>query len=156
MSFEYSDKATGEELIQQAEALLSMTGDAVANAANLSAFLFQVLADVNWAGFYFLKDGQLVVGPFQGNPACVLIPLGQGVCGTAAKMMQVQRIEDVDAFDGHIACDAETRSEIVLPLVKNGQLLGVLDLDSPLRGRFSPEDQEFLEAIVKLYLRSIT
>ena len=156
MSIELSDNATHDELLQQAEALLSVTGDAVANAASLSALLFHALEDVNWVGFYFLKGNQLVIGPFQGKPACVLIPVGKGVCGTAAETLQVQRIEDVDAFEGHIACDVESRSEIVLPLVRDGRLLGVLDVDSPRRGRFSPQDQGFLEEIVRLYLQSIT
>ena len=156
MSIELSDNATHDELLQQAEALLSVTGDAVANAASLSALLFHALEDVNWAGFYFLKGDQLVVGPFQGKPACVLIPVGKGVCGTAAETLQVQRIEDVDAFEGHIACDVESRSEIVVPLVKDGRLLGVLDVDSPCLGRFNVQDQEFLEGIAGLYLQSIT
>ena len=156
MSIELSDNATHDELLQQAEALLSVTGDVVANAASLSALLFHALEDVNWVGFYFLQGNQLVIGPFQGKPACVLIPVGKGVCGTAAETLQVQRIEDVDAFEGHIACDVESRSEIVLPLVRDGRLLGVLDVDSPRRGRFSPQDQGFLEEIVRLYLQSIT
>jgi GAF domain-containing protein len=155
VSFELPDNATYQELLQQAEALLTVTDDAVANAANLSAFLFNVLEDVNWAGFYFLKGEQLVVGPFQGKPACVLIPVGQGVCGAAAATGETQRIEDVHAFDGHIACDAASRSEIVLPLLKDGELLGVLDVDSPRLARFGAEDQAFLEAVAKLYLKSI-
>ena len=156
MSIELSDNATHDELLQQAEALLSVTGDAVANAASLSALLFHTLEDVNWVGFYLLKGDQLVIGPFQGKPACVLIPVGKGVCGTAADTLQVQRIEDVDAFEGHIACDVESRSEIVVPLVKDGRLLGVLDVDSPCLGRFNVQDQEFLEDIAGLYLQSIT
>jgi GAF domain-containing protein len=155
VSFELPDNATYDELLQQAEALLTVTDDAVANAANLSAFLFNVLQDVNWAGFYFLKGEQLVVGPFQGKPACVLIPVGQGVCGAAAATGETQRIEDVHAFDGHIACDAASRSEIVLPLLKDGKLLGVLDVDSPRLARFGAEEQAFLEAVAKLYLNSI-
>ena len=155
VSFELPDNATYQELLQQAEALLTVTDDAVANAANLSAFLFNVLQDVNWAGFYFLKGDQLVVGPFQGKPACVLIPVGQGVCGAAAATGETQRIADVHAFEGHIACDAASRSEIVLPLLKDGELLGVLDLDSPRLARFGAEDQAFLEAVAKLYLDSI-
>jgi GAF domain-containing protein len=155
VSFELPDNATYDELLQQAEALLTVTDDAVANAANLSAFLFNVLQDVNWAGFYFLKGEQLVVGPFQGKPACVLIPVGQGVCGAAAATGETQRIADVHAFDGHIACDAASRSEIVLPLLKDGKLLGVLDVDSPRLARFGAEEQAFLEAVAKLYLNSI-
>jgi GAF domain-containing protein len=155
VSFELPDNATYDELLQQAEALLTVTDDAVANAANLSAFLFNVLQDVNWAGFYFLKGEQLVVGPFQGKPACVLIPVGQGVCGAAAATGETQRIADVHAFDGHIACDAASRSEIVLPLLKDGKLLCVLDVDSPRLARFGAEEQAFLEAVAKLYLNSI-
>lgn len=150
-----SEHTAYEDLLKQAEALLSVTRDTVANAANLSAFLFQVMEQVNWVGFYFLKDGRLVVGPFQGKPACVEIPVGKGVCGTAAESLRVQRIADVDAFDGHIACDVASRSEIVLPLVKDSELLGVLDLDSPVRDRFSSDDQAFLEQIASRYLRSI-
>ena len=152
---EFSDSTTPEEWLQQLEALLSVTDDIVANAANLSAFLFEVMDKVNWVGFYFLKGGELVVGPFQGRPACVLIPVGKGVCGKAAETLQIQRVGDVDVFEGHIACDAESRSEIVLPLVKDGRLLGVLDLDSPVRDRFSRDDQEFLEQVTQRFLQSI-
>jgi len=106
-------------------------------------------------GFYFLKDGRLLVGPFQGKPACVEIPLGKGVCGTAAATLEVQRVDDVHAFEGHIACDADSRSEIVLPLVKNGRLVGVLDIDSPVAGRFGPADQALLEEIAGVYVRSL-
>ncbi len=146
---------TPSELVAQAEALLAGQTDRVANAANLSALLFHSLDDVNWAGFYFLQDGQLIVGPFQGKPACVHIPLGVGVCGTAADSREVQRVADVHAFEGHIACDAESRSEIVLPLVKNGELVGVLDIDSPLPDRFGAADQQLLERIAQIYLDSI-
>ena len=139
----------------RAQALLSGQRDAVANAANLSALLFYSLEHVNWAGFYFLRGSQLVVGPFQGKPACVTIPLGRGVCGTAAATRQVQRVADVHDFAGHIACDADSRSEIVLPLVHEGRLLGVLDLDSPLPARFSDEDERVLLAIADIYVRSI-
>ena len=146
---------TPSELVAQAEALLAGQTDRVANAANLSALLFHSLDDVNWAGFYFLQDGQLIVGPFQGKPACVHIPLGVGVCGTAADSREVQRVADVHAFEGHIACDADSRSEIVLPLVKNGELVGVLDIDSPLPDRFGAADQQLLERIAQIYLDSI-
>lgn len=144
-----------EGLIDQAVALLSGQQDLIANAANLSSLLFYALEDVNWAGFYFLKDGALIVGPFQGRPACVSIPLGKGVCGTAAETLTVQRVADVHAFEGHIACDIASRSEIVLPLVRNGQLLGVLDLDSPLKNRFGEADQDLLEKIVEVFIRSL-
>ncbi len=144
-----------ESLLAQAEALLSGQKDRVANAANLSSLLFYSLEDVNWAGFYFLKDGELVVGPFQGKPACVTIPMGKGVCGRAAEARTVQRVADVHEFDGHIACDAASRSEIVLPLVQNGSLIGVLDIDSPVKDRFSEEDEHFLLKIAELYVNSL-
>jgi GAF domain-containing protein len=138
----------------RAQALLSGQRDAVANAANLSSLLFYSLEHVNWAGFYFLRGDRLVVGPFQGKPACVTIPLGRGVCGTAAATRQLLRVADVHAFSGHIACDADSRSEIVVPLVHEGRLLGVLDLDSPLTGRFSEQDERLLVEIADIYVRS--
>ena len=155
MTFVVDEQADTSGLLKQAEALLADCGDPVANAANLAAFLFHVLDDVNWAGFYFLSGDELLVGPFQGRPACVRIPLGRGVCGTAAATRTVQRVDDVNAFAGHIACDADTRSEIVLPLVRGETLLGVLDLDSPRVDRFGPDDQAFLEQIADIYLASL-
>ena len=141
------------QLLQQAQALLHGERDRVANAANLSALVYHALPDLNWAGFYFFDGTELVVGPFQGLPACVRIPLDKGVCGTAARTRQTQRIEDVHAFPGHIACDSASNSELVVPLVTaDGALLGVFDLDSPLPARFSVEDQEGLEAIARAYL----
>src|SRR6185503_12128510 len=119
----------------------------IANAANCAALLYHSLADVNWVGFYFLRDGELVVGPFQGKPACVRIALGKGVCGTAALRRETQLVPDVHAFAGHIACDAASRAEIVVPLVRNGELLGVLDIDSPVRGRFTEVDRAGVEAL---------
>ena len=142
-------------LVRQAQALLSGQRDRIANAANLSALLFQELDDVNWVGFYFLRGEQLIVGPFQGKPACVSIPLGKGVCGTAAATGKVQRVPDVHEFEGHIACDVDSKSEIVVPLIKGGELLGVLDLDSPSPGRFGDDDQSLLAEIAKIYLKSI-
>ena len=139
----------------QARALVSGQRDRIANAANLSALLYMELENVNWAGFYFLRDDQLVLGPFQGKPACVTIPLGRGVCGTAAVNRTSQRVADVHAFDGHIACDVNSRSELVVPLVLDGSLLGVLDLDSPITGHFSQADQELIEEIARIYLDSI-
>lgn len=139
-------------LLEQARALMSVTRDPVANAANLSALLYQELAVVNWAGFYFLQGQLLVLGPFQGAPACVEIPLGAGVCGTAAESREVQRVADVHAFEGHIACDANSESEIVLPLVKDGQVLGVLDIDSPQLNRFSSADEAGLREIAAAWL----
>jgi GAF domain-containing protein len=142
-------------LVAQAKALLAGQRDRVANAANLSALLYHSLDQVNWAGFYFLRGGQLVVGPFQGRPACVTIPMGQGVCGTAAASRQVQRVADVHAFDGHIACDTASRSEIVLPLVKDGDLIGVLDIDSPVENRFDDHDEALLCEIAELFIDSV-
>ena len=141
------------QLLQQAQALLHGERDRIANAANLSALVYHALPDLNWAGFYFFDGTELVVGPFQGLPACVRIPLDKGVCGAAARTRQTQRIEDVHAFPGHIACDSASNSELVVPLVAaDGALLGVFDLDSPLPARFSVEDQEGLEAIARAYL----
>jgi GAF domain-containing protein len=142
-------------LLPQAEALLAGQRDLVANAANLSALLFYALEDVNWVGFYFLKEGRLLVGPFQGKPACVEIPLGRGVCGTAAATRQVQRVSDVHAFSGHIACDIDSRSEIVVPLLEDGVLRGVLDLDSPLPGRFGEDDEALLVKIAEVFVQSV-
>jgi GAF domain-containing protein len=142
-------------LVSQLRSLLSGQRDMIANAANLAALLFHELDDVNWVGFYFLKGGQLIVGPFQGRPACVSIPLGKGVCGTAAATQQIQNIHDVHDFEGHIACDMNSRSEIVIPLIRNGKVLGVLDLDSPSPGRFDEDDQAMLSEISRIYLESI-
>jgi L-methionine (R)-S-oxide reductase len=142
-------------LAQQAQALLSGERDRIANAANLAALLFMELDDVNWVGFYLVQGDQLVLGPFQGKPACVRIPLGKGVCGTAAATLRVQRVADVLAFDGHIACDVNSRSELVIPLVLDGELIGVLDLDSPTPARFSESDQLMLEETAAVYLASI-
>ena len=155
MTFVVDTRAGRDELLSQARALLADCGDAVANAANLASFLYLVLDDVNWAGFYFLAGDELLVGPFQGKPACVRIPLGRGVCGTAAATRTVQRVADVRAFTGHIACDADSRSEIVLPLVRGDALIGVLDIDSPRPDRFSADDQAFLEEIAAIYVDSL-
>ena len=144
------------QLLEQARALLHGEHDRIANAANLSALVYNALPDLNWVGFYFFDDTELVVGPFQGLPACVRIPLDKGVCGAAARSRQTQRVEDVHAFPGHIACDSASNSELVVPLVAaDGQLLGVFDLDSPLSARFSVEDQEGLEQIARAYLESL-
>ena len=144
------------QLLQQARALLHGERDRIANAANLSALVYNALPDLNWVGFYFFDGNELVVGPFQGLPACVRIPLDKGVCGAAARARQTQRIEDVHAFPGHIACDSASNSELVVPLVDaGGELVGVFDLDSPLLARFSVEDQHGLEAIARAYLESL-
>lgn len=142
-------------LAAQAEALLSGQRNRISNAANLAALIFQELPEVNWAGFYFVVDGSLMLGPFQGKPACVEIPMGAGVCGTAAQARQIQRVADVHGFDGHIACDTASVSELVVPLVKGGQVLGVLDLDSPRRGRFSAADEAGVARLAEIYLASI-
>lgn len=142
-------------LTAQVAALLSGQTDLVANAANLSSLLFYSLDDVNWVGFYFLKNDELIVGPFQGKPACVSIPLGKGVCGKAAATGSVQRVGDVHAFDGHIACDVASRSEIVLPLIKDGKLFGVLDLDSPVENRFDEQDELLLKHVAELFVKSL-
>ena len=144
------------QLLEQARALLHGERDRVANAANLSALVYHALPGLNWVGFYFFDGTELVVGPFQGLPACVRIPLDKGVCGAAASTRRTQRIEDVHAFPGHIACDSASNSELVVPLVDaQGDLVGVFDLDSPLPERFSVEDQEGLEAIARAYLESL-
>src|SRR5690606_34797181 len=140
------------ELAQQAEGLLHGEQDLIANCANLAALLYHNLPDVNWAGFYLLKNKELVVGPFQGKPACVRIPLGRGVCGTAAATRETQVVEDVNQFAGHIACDAASQAEIVVPLVKNDVVLGVLDIDSPHTGRFDEEDRAGLERVAAAFI----
>lgn len=139
-------------LSAQLQALLNGERDFIANAAQFSAFLFHELADLNWAGFYLAKEGELVLGPFQGKVACVRIPFGRGVCGAAAASLQTQRVEDVHAFAGHIACDSASNSELVVPLIKEGRLVGVLDLDSPQVGRFSEVDQAGIEALAAIFL----
>jgi GAF domain-containing protein len=146
--------AAYREILGQLEALFSGERSGLANAANMAAALYQALPDVNWAGFYFLQGGDLVLGPFQGKAACVRIPVGKGVCGTAAKRRETVVVPDVGAFPGHIACDSASRSEIVVPLVGNGRLLGVLDVDSPTRGRFNGEDAAGLKAAVELLLQA--
>ena len=144
-----------QELVQQARGLLSGQAHRIANAANLSALIFNGLEGVNWAGFYFLEGDELVVGPFQGQPACVRIELGKGVCGTAALTRATQRVADVHAFAGHIACDPVSRSEIVVPLVRDGRVIGVLDIDSPQTHRFDADDQAGMEALAAVYIDSL-
>lgn len=130
-----------DELAKALEALIAGESDAIANMANAAALIWETLPELNWAGFYRNVDGELVLGPFQGRPACIRIPFGRGVCGVAAQTMEVQRVDDVHAFDGHIACDSASESEIVVPIVKNGALVAVLDLDSPRKARFTAEDE---------------
>ncbi|MDF6014824.1 GAF domain-containing protein [Vibrio harveyi] len=133
-----------QRLTKQAFALIESEKDYIANLANISSLLFMELEDLNWAGFYLTKGDELVLGPFQGKPACVRIPMGRGVCGTAAQTNSVQRVYDVHAFEGHIACDAASNSEIVIPFTINGEVAGVLDIDSPNIGRFNEIDEEGL------------
>ena len=139
-------------LAAQLEALLAGERDFIANAAQFAAFLFSEVDGLNWAGFYLNRSEELVLGPFQGKVACVRIPFGRGVCGAAASTRQTQRVEDVHAFPGHIACDSASNSELVVPLVKAGRLIGVLDLDSPRLGRFSAEDQAGIERLAEIFL----
>ncbi len=142
-------------VIRQLKALLEGEEDLIANLSNASALLNQFLEDINWVGFYLMKKDQLVLGPFQGLPACVRIPLGKGVCGTSAANKETLRIADVHQFPGHIACDAASNSEIVVPLLVQGEIIGVLDIDSPIKDRFSEEDQVFLEEFVEVLVQSI-
>ncbi len=154
------------QLLAQARALLDGETDRIANAANLAALIYHGLPQLNWAGFYFFDGKELVVGPFQGLPACVRIALDRGVCGAAASTRQTQRVADVQAFPGHVACDSASRSELVVPLVLCGtgradeligtDLIGVLDLDSPHPDRFDADDQRGLEAIAQAYVESLT
>ena len=134
------------QLADQLALLIGDERDFTANMANMAALVFHQLPDLNWAGFYLMRDGELVLGPFQGKPACIRIPLGRGVCGTAAATRETQVVADVHAFPGHIACDADSRSEIVVPLIQGGAVIGVLDLDSPRPGRFDEADRAGLEA----------
>jgi GAF domain-containing protein len=129
------------DLASALQGLVSGEPDPVANMANASALIFETLPNVNWVGFYRNLDGELVLGPFQGRPACIRIKFGDGVCGVAAETRQVQRVEDVNAFPGHIACDSASASEIVVPLIRDGELIGVLDIDAPSKGRFTEEDE---------------
>lgn len=151
--FDFAPPATADkpalyaDLLQAARALIAGEADGVANMANLSALLWQYLPDLNWAGFYRMMGDALVLGPFQGKAACIRIPLGQGVCGAAAATGRTQLVPDVHAFPGHIACDAASRSELVVPVVHDGALLAVIDLDSPLPGRFDSEDAAGIERL---------
>jgi L-methionine (R)-S-oxide reductase len=145
------DKATMyRDLHSAVERLTAGEPDPIANMANAAALMWETLPDLNWAGFYRNIDGELVLGPFQGRPACIRIPFGKGVCGAAAETLQVQRVEDVHAFPGHIACDAASASELVVPIVRDGQLIAVLDLDSPTSGRFTEEDEAGCVALCEL------
>ena len=145
-----------ELLISQISALCNGETDVIANMANISAVIFNGLPDINWAGFYLYKQSQLVLGPFQGNPACIRIPMGLGVCGVAAQTRKTLIVDDVDKFSGHIACDAASKSEIVIPIINEELLIGVLDVDSPNISRFNRFDAEFLNKVVDILINSIS
>jgi len=142
-------------LISQVRALTENVPHTVANLANTAAVIWQEMDNINWAGFYFMESGKLVLGPFQGKPACIEIPVGKGVCGTAVKEEKTILVEDVHAFPGHIACDSASNSVIVVPIFKNGKVYGVLDIDSPYFARFTQEDQLGLEALVKVLEKAL-
>jgi GAF domain-containing protein len=141
------------DLLSAAEGLTTGEPDPIANMANVAALIWETLPDLNWAGFYRNVGGELVLGPFQGRPACIRIPFGKGVCGAAAESLQVQRIEDVHAFPGHIACDAASASELVVPIVREGKLIAVLDLDSPAASRFTEQDEAGCVALCEMLAR---
>ncbi len=148
------DTDAGAELAEALEALLAGETDPIALAANTAALIFARVPNINWAGFYFLQGDTLVVGPFQGLPACTRIPLGRGVCGTAAERRETIVVPDVHAFEGHIACDGASRSEIVVPLLVDGAVCGVLDIDSPLPDRFGEAERQVFESIARIYMAS--
>jgi GAF domain-containing protein len=155
-TFDFTDAdAAYRDLVRDLAALLAGERDLVANAANTAALLYDALPGLNWAGFYLYKSGELVLGPFQGKPACVRIAIGKGVCGTAAERRETVIVEDVHAFPGHIACDSASNSEIVVPLLRGTELLGVLDLDSPDHARFGAADRKGLEAVAKIFIESL-
>ena len=155
-SYDFSRPEAGyAELARDLGALLHGELDLVANAANTAALIYDALPDLNWAGFYLYKSGELVLGPFEGKPACVRIAIGKGVCGTAAARRETVLVEDVHAFPGHIACDSASNSEVVIPLLRGNELLGVLDLDSPKHARFKPADARGLEVLAKIFVESL-
>ena len=155
-AIDFTHKSKGyEELANQLSGLLDGEHHRIANAANMVALIYGALPDINWVGFYFLDYTELVVGPFQGKPACVRIPMGRGVCGQAAARRETIIVHDVHAFSDHIVCDVASNSEIVVPLIRNSELLGVLDLDSPKLARFDAEDQAGLERLAQIYLDSL-
>lgn len=152
---DFTDKRAGyEQLAMQLRGLLAGEADPIANAANTAALIFDALPQVSWAGFYFLRAGELIVGPFQGKPACVRIALGHGVCGVAAEKRATLIVPDVNAFPGHIACDSASQSEVVVPLLAGGRLVGVLDLDSTRLARFDEVDARGLERLAELFLQA--
>lgn len=141
-------------LAHQAQALIEDEADDIANLANLSSLIYTSLPDLNWAGFYLYKEGHLVLGPFQGKPACVHLYLNKGVCGTAAAQKKTLNVPDVHAFEGHVACDSASQSECVVPMIVDGNVIGVLDVDSPMPNRFDHDTQVFLEAVVEAYIKN--
>ncbi|GBR23034.1 hypothetical protein GCM10010937_05420 [Gluconobacter japonicus] len=149
-------RLTTEDLLPTVESVVSSEPDMIANMANIAALLFEALPDINWSGFYLWKEDQLVLGPFQGRLACTRIPLGKGVCGTVAAQKTTLVVPDVHAFPGHIACDAASESEIVIPVLKEGALIGVLDIDSPIKNRFQDADRILLEKIVSALEKTLT
>ncbi|MCG0995586.1 GAF domain-containing protein [Acetobacter indonesiensis] len=149
-------RLTPEDLLPAVSGVLEAESDMIANLANVSALVFEALPDLNWAGFYLLKEGELVLGPFQGRVACTRIAVGKGVCGTVAQNQQTLVVPDVHAFPGHIACDAASASEIVLPVIVQNQLIGVLDLDSPRPDRFTAQDQRLLEQVVAVLEKALS
>jgi L-methionine (R)-S-oxide reductase len=151
-----NDTTMREELVEQAQSLIGSERDFIANAANLAAFIYMSVPEINWAGVYLIRDSELVLGPFQGKPACTRIALGRGVCGTAAQKRETIVVPDVHAFPGHIACDSASRSEIVVPLVRDDHLYGVLDVDSPMPNRFKDNDRELLESLALLLMATST
>ncbi len=148
-AYKASKEKNYQLLVKQLEALIEDEPDVIANLSNSSALLNQFLEDVNWVGYYLMRENELVLGPFQGLPACVRIKVGSGVCGTAVSEQTTQRVENVHAFPGHIACDANSQSEIVVPIMKDAQVIGVLDIDSPSLDRFDDIDQQYLEVFVQ-------
>jgi L-methionine (R)-S-oxide reductase len=155
-NYDFSNRESAyRELARDLAALLAGERDLIANAANTAALVYDALPRLNWAGFYLYKSGALVLGPFQGKPACVRIALGQGVCGTAAERRATVVVEDVHAFPGHIACDSASNSEIVIPLIRGSELIGVLDLDSPEHARFDASDARGLEVLAKIFVDSL-
>ncbi|HLT56248.1 MAG TPA: GAF domain-containing protein [Bacillota bacterium] len=155
MSYSGNKEKDYELVLKQLEALISDETDTIANLANASALLYQFLDKVNWTGFYLWKDGELVLGPFQGLPACVRIGFGKGVCGTAVETRRTQLVPDVHQFPGHIACDSASQSEIVVPIIIDGEIFGVLDIDSPVKNRFDNVDQKYLEKFVEVLIPSL-
>ncbi|AOX15986.1 GAF domain-containing protein [Kozakia baliensis] len=150
-----AQRLTQDELVAAVNSVVGAEPDLIANMANISAMIFEAMPDLNWAGFYLWKEDQLVLGPFQGRVACTRIPLGKGVCGAVARDRETLVVPDVHEFPGHIACDAASASEIVVPVLAGDRLIGVLDIDSPVKGRFSSEDRVRLEEIVKILVQTI-